>query len=172
MMQAIVRTFRPDEWLVYKVLRLRSLEDTPSAFGSTLGLELLRADTEWAERVRIAATSGKDCALFAQLAGAPSGLVWAKADASDPHTINIFQMWVAPEARGRGYGSALLNAAIHWARQYGAHIAKLGVTCGDTPAVRLYRRAGFRDVGAKEPIREGSEVLAQTMVLSLVEIAT
>jgi ribosomal protein S18 acetylase RimI-like enzyme len=171
MMQAIARAFRPDEWLVYKVLRLRSLEDAPSAFGSTLALELLRADTEWTERVRIAATSNSDCALFAEIEGVPSGLVWAKADGNDPHTINIFQMWVAPEARSRGLGSALLNAAIHWARQYGAHFAKLGVTCGDTPAVRLYKRAGFRDIGAKELIREGSEVLAQTMVLSLVDIA-
>jgi ribosomal protein S18 acetylase RimI-like enzyme len=137
-----------------------------------LALELLRADTEWTERVKISATSGNDCALFAEIEGVPSGLVWAKADVSDPHTINIFQMWVAPEARGHGLGGALLNAAIHWARQYGAHFAKLGVSCGDTPAFRLYKRAGFRDIGAKEPIREGSEVLAQTMVLSLVEIAT
>jgi GNAT superfamily N-acetyltransferase len=171
-MRAIVRTFMPDEWLVYKELRLRSLEDTPNAFGSTLALELLRADTEWTERVRIAGTSGKDCALFAQLARVPSGLVLAKADASDPHTVNLFQMWVAPEARDRGLGGALLNAAIDWARHYGAHFTKLGVTWGDTPAVRLYRRAGFREMGATEPLREGSEVLAQTMVLSLVEIAT
>jgi len=170
-MQTIVRTLRPDDWPAYKALRLRSLQDAPSAFGSTLALELSRPDHEWTERVNLSPTSGNDCALFVEVDGVPSGLVWAKVDASDPDTVNIFQMWVAPEVRGRGLGGALLSAAINWAKQHRARFAKLGVTCGDTPAVRMYRRAGFCEIGAKEPIREGSDVLAQTMVLSLAEIA-
>jgi ribosomal protein S18 acetylase RimI-like enzyme len=165
--QTSVRRFNPAEWSLYKTLRLRSLEDSPSAFGSTLDLELERTDAAWTERLQNAVSSGQDCALIAEVKEAPSGLVWAKADANDPGIVNIFQMWVAPEARGRGVGDALLQAAIHWARQYGARFAKLGVTCGDTPAVRLYQRAGFVEFGAREPIRAGSVVLAQNMVLAL-----
>ena len=165
--QTSVRNFKPAEWPIYKALRLRSLEDSPSAFGSTLDLELQRTDAAWTERLQNAVSSGQDCALIAEVEGTASGLVWAKVDASDPRTVNIFQMWVAPEARGRGVGDALLQAAIYWARKYGAHFAKLGVTSGDTPAVRLYQRAGFAEVGAKEPIRAGSAVLAQNMVLTL-----
>lgn len=165
--QTSVRTFKPEEWPIYKALRLRSLEDSPSTFGSTLDLELQRTDAAWIEQLQRAVSSGQDCALIAEADGTPSGLVWAKADASDPSTVNLFQMWVAPEARGRGVGGALLQAAINWATKHGAHFAKLGVASGDTSAVRLYQRAGFAEFGAKEPIREGSVILAQNMVLAL-----
>ena len=86
-----------------------------------------------------------------------------------PYTY--FKMWVAPSARGRGLGDTLLKAAIHWAAQYGASCVKLGATCGNTPAIRLYQRAGFVELGATEPIRPGSAVLAQNMVLALAKSA-
>ena len=171
MTQLSVRRFTPAEWPIYKALRLQSLEDSPNAFGSTLELELERTDATWAERLQNAAFSGHDCALLAEVEGAPSGLIWAKFDANDPGTVNIFQMWVAPRIRGRGVGEALLRAAIHWAKQYGARFAKLGATCGDTPAVRLYQRVGFAEFGAREPIRTGNAFLAQNMVLSLAKSA-
>lgn len=166
--QTRVRHFKPDEWLIYKALRLRSLEDSPMAFGSTLDLESQRPDAVWAERLRNAVASEHDCVLLAEMDGAACGLVWAKADASDPRTVKLFQMWVAPEARGRGLGDALLQAAIEWARQAGAHFVKLGVAVGDTPSARLYQRAGFVDDGADEPIRAGSTLLSQGMVLKLI----
>jgi ribosomal protein S18 acetylase RimI-like enzyme len=166
-----VRSFTPAEWPIYKALRLRALEESPNAFGSTLALELERTDTAWTERLKNAVSSGQDCAFLAEFEGTPSGSVWAKADPSDPSTVHILQMWVAPSTRGRGVGDALLKAAIHWATQYGARFAKLGVTCGDTPAVRLYQRAGFVELGAPEPIRPSSALLAQNMVLALEESA-
>jgi ribosomal protein S18 acetylase RimI-like enzyme len=166
-----VRSFSPEEWPIYKALRLQALEESPNAFGSTLAMELERTDNAWTERLKNAASSGQDCAFLAESAGTPSGLVWAKADPNDPSTVHILQMWVAPSARGRGVGYTLLKAAILWAKQYGARSAKLGVTCGDTSASRLYQRAGFVELGAPEPIRPGSALLAQSMVLALEESA-
>ncbi len=165
--QPFVRRFLPSEWPIYKALRLQSLNDSPDAFGSTLDQELARTDAAWAERLQSAESSGQDCALLAELGGTPSGLVWAKVDSTDPRTVNIFQMWVAPQARARGVGEALLRAALQWATDYGAHEARLSVTCGDTPATRLYRRVGFVEFGDSEPIRPGSNLQARKMVLSL-----
>lgn len=169
--QISVRRFNPAEWPIYKALRLRALEESPNAFGSTLDLEREQTDAAWTERLQNAVSSGQDCALIAEVEGTPSGLVWAKADANDSGTVNIFQMWVAPQARGRGVGDALLQAAIHWAKQYGARFAKLGATCGDNPAVRLYQRTGFVEFGATEPIRAGSAVLIQNMILAIAKNA-
>ena len=162
-----VRSFSHAEWPLYKALRLRALEESPNAFGSTLALELKRTDIAWCERLKNAASSGQDCAFLAEVEGTPSGLAWAKADPYDPSTVHILQMWVAPNARGRGVGDTLLKAAIHWAKQHGASSVKLGASCGNTPAIRLYQRAGFVQIGAMEPIRPGSTVLAQNMVLAL-----
>jgi len=163
--QISIRRFESAEWRTYKALRLCSLEDSPDAFASTLDRELARPDTVWAERLQNAVGSGQNCVLIAEVEGTPSGLVWAKVDATDPVSVNLFQMWVTPEARGRGVGNALLQAALDWARQYGARSVKLGVTCGDTAALRLYQRAGFVALGATEPIREGNAVLIQNIEL-------
>jgi ribosomal protein S18 acetylase RimI-like enzyme len=76
-------------------------------------------------------------------------------------------MWVAPEARGRGVAVALLDASIAWARSIGAQCVRLGVVSGNDAATRLYRRAGFRDVGAPEPLRPGSAAFEQAMQLDL-----
>jgi ribosomal protein S18 acetylase RimI-like enzyme len=166
-----VRSFNPSEWPIYKALRLRALEESPNAFGSTLALEIERPDTAWNERLKNAASSGQDCVFLAEFEGTPSGLVWAKADPNELSTVHILPMWVAPNARGRGIGDKLLRAAILWAKQYGASFVKLGATCGNTPAIRLYQRAGFVEIGATEPIHSGSALLAQNMVLALAKSA-
>jgi ribosomal protein S18 acetylase RimI-like enzyme len=97
------------------------------------------------------------------------GLVWAKCDAGDAGIVNLFQMWVAPEARGRGVAAALLDEAVAWARSIQARIVQLGVVCDNEPAIQLYVRKGFCNVGTPEPIRPGSALLEQTMHLRLAD---
>lgn len=163
----IVRPLAASEWADYRDARLRSLADSPDAFGSTLADEQARSDEAWAERLARAAASGVDCPLAAARGGAVIGLLWAKQDAADPGVVNLFQMWVAPESRGRGVAAALLRAATGWAGARGANVVQLGVTCGDSAAVRLYLRAGFKEYGVPEPLRPGSLLLSQTMRLAL-----
>jgi GNAT superfamily N-acetyltransferase len=162
-----VRTIHPSEWQIYRAIRLRALSEAPEAFGSTLSAELRRPDALWRERLSLAATSGQDLPLFAVSETEPVGLAWAKVDMADPSTVNLFQMWVAPECRRQGVGSLLLDHAVQWARAQGAHQLCLGVTCGDTPAFCLYTRAGFVAIGEPEPLREGSLQQAQNMRLAL-----
>jgi RimJ/RimL family protein N-acetyltransferase len=58
-----------------------------------------------------------------------------------------FGMMVAADARGRGVGSALLSAAIDWARQAGAHKVALQVWPHNEAAIALYRKFGFEQEG-------------------------
>lgn len=162
-----VRPLRPDEWPLYREIRLRALQDAPDAFGSTFAAEQARPDALWASRLAAAATSGQDLALVAEDAGAAMGLAWCKLAAAEPGVADVFQMWVAPGARGRGLGAALLDACIAFARASGVQSLRLGVTLAESPAMRLYRSRGFEAVGAPEPLREGSGLMAQTMRLAL-----
>jgi ribosomal protein S18 acetylase RimI-like enzyme len=165
-----IRRFAPHEWPAYRALRLRSLADAPNAFGSSLKAEEAWAHELWMARLTAAAVSGRDCPLVAESAeadGTMFGLLWAKCDAEDAGIVNLFQMWVAPEARGRGVAAALLDEAVAWARSIEARLVQLGVVCDNNAAVQLYTRAGFRKVGALEPIRPGSALLEQTMHLDL-----
>jgi ribosomal protein S18 acetylase RimI-like enzyme len=166
-----IRRFAPREWPAYRGLRLRSLADAPDAFGSSFKAEEAWAHELWMARLAAASVSGRDCPLVAQAeaGGAMLGLVWAKCDAGDAGIVNLFQMWVAPEARGRGVASALLDEAVAWARAIGAHLVRLGVVRSNEAAIRLYVRKGFRDVGTPAPIRPGSAMLEQTMQLQLVQ---
>ncbi len=57
--------------------------------------------------------------------------------------FGIRMLGVAPEARGRGVGTALLVACLDRARQAGAVRAVLHSTASMTAAHRIYMRAGF-----------------------------
>jgi GNAT superfamily N-acetyltransferase len=160
-----IRRFEPNEWRTYMDLRLRSLAESPDAFGSTLELEQQRILEEWRSRLSAGAMSSTDLPLLAQCDLSPAGLAWARISPTESSVASLFQMWVAPEFRGRGLGTQLLQAAISWARTQKVAALHLGVTVGDTPSMRLYSAAGFQLNGAMQPLREGSHVLAQPMCL-------
>lgn len=163
----IVRRFCADEWRVYRDLRLRALADSPAAFSNTLSEEGARLDLEWACRLALGADSETSLPVVAEEQGAPIGLAWGRIDTSNLDVAVLYQMWVAPTHRGVGAGQMLLSAVIAWARGANASFLDLGVTCGDSPARRLYERAGFKPMGVPQPLRPGSTVLAQWMRLEL-----
>lgn len=170
-----IRRFTAREWPAYRALRLRSLADAPEAFGSSFQAEEAWAQELWMARLTAASVSGRDCPLVAESAGPDGavtdmlGLLWAKCDAEDAGIVNLFQMWVAPEARGHGVAATLVDEALAWARSIRAHTVRLGVVCSNQAAIRLYLRKGFRDVGTPAPIRPGSPLLEQTMCLNLMQ---
>jgi ribosomal protein S18 acetylase RimI-like enzyme len=105
--------------------------------------------------------------LLAEAGTEPIGLAWGRIEASSPEVANLYQLWIAPEYRRLGTGQMLLETVIAWAREAKARRLALDVTCGDTPAMRLYRRAGFEPVGQPQPLRPGSDLLEQPMLLEL-----
>ena len=59
-------------------------------------------------------------------------------------------MLVAREWRGRGVGSALMAAAIEWARGRGdIHKLSLGVFAHNAAAIALYEKFGFVEEGRR-----------------------
>lgn len=72
----------------------------------------------------------------------PIGLVLASR--VGPGVAHITQFCVAPEYRGRGIGSALLQHTLDALRQAGFEGITLTVTESNAPAVRLYESFGFQ----------------------------
>jgi ribosomal protein S18 acetylase RimI-like enzyme len=163
----VVRQLAPDEWRLYRTLRLAALEESPDAFGSTVAHESARTDAEWASRLSRGAESSRELPLVAEVDNEPSGLAWVRLDDEHDGVAHVYQMWVAPAKRGRGVGRALLDAAIAWARSVGAQTVVLGVTIGNSQAAHLYEAAGFVATGSEKPLRPGSELRSRAMRLSL-----
>ncbi|MBX3707193.1 MAG: GNAT family N-acetyltransferase [Pseudomonadales bacterium] len=155
-----------DRWAVYRALRLAALEDAPDAFGSTHADACRLTDAEWQARLT-GLLPERDLPLVAVVDGVPGGLAWGRMDTGESRSAHLYQMWVAPAFRGRGAGRVLVATVIDWARSIGAERILLSVTCGDTPARRLYESAGFRPDGEPEPIRPGADLLAQPLRLDL-----
>lgn len=66
--------------------------------------------------------------------------------ASRPGVLVLDGLCVAPEHRGRGIGTALLDAATDLARDRGLRAVGLSVVDANPRAEALYRRLGFRPV--------------------------
>jgi RimJ/RimL family protein N-acetyltransferase len=63
------------------------------------------------------------------------------------HGFGEIGMAVGREWRGRGVGTALLAAAIEWARECGLHKLSLSVFPHNAAAIALYRKFGFIEEG-------------------------
>lgn len=62
----------------------------------------------------------------------------------------LLALAVAPEARGRGLGCALVAAAVDEFRRRGVESARVVTATGNDAALRCYEVAGFRRAGADE----------------------
>ena len=113
------------------------------------------ADDVWQDQFERGVAADEFVTFFAE-DDAPVGMTGAMI--RDGH-LNIFGMWVAPEARGLGFGRALLEAVFTWGKIRGAGSARLAVTIGNDIGGRLYANAGFEPTGETEPLRDGSELM-------------
>lgn len=55
------------------------------------------------------------------------------------------ELYVVPDRRGHGHGSALLEAAEHVTRASGGELLEINVDGGDVDARRFYERHGYRN---------------------------
>jgi RimJ/RimL family protein N-acetyltransferase len=77
-------------------------------------------------------------------------------------------MLVDRDWRGRGVGSALLQATIDWARDHGLHKLSLEVFAHNTAAITLYRKCGFVEEGHRvKHYRRASGELWDSIVMGL-----
>jgi ribosomal protein S18 acetylase RimI-like enzyme len=131
------------DWPRTRAIRLRALADAPDAFGSTLEREQGFSDDDWRQRLARA-----DAATFlASIDGRDVGI--AVAAASGEGDAELYAMWAAPEARGKGVGDNLVRSAVAWARERGFKRISLGVSDRNVPAIRLYARHGFEPTGER-----------------------
>ncbi|MGC5021314.1 GNAT family N-acetyltransferase [Micromonospora sp. DT47] len=139
-----LRTLTPEDWAVWRELRLAALAEAPSAFGSQLADWQGEGDREERWRARLSIPNSYNALVV--LDGEPAGMA-SGVPTSEKYAVELISMWVAPAARGRGVGDELVRAVERWARQAGAEALRLAVAEGNEAATELYQRNGFTDTG-------------------------
>ena len=141
-MTVSIQRIRPNEWQLLRDIRLRSLLDSPEAFGQRYDEASAGTDDDWMSNARASASGGRRSWFIARDAGdTPVGVVQARR--RPPSDCLLFSMWVAPEARRRGVGALLVDAVQDWGSSWGAQRVVLWVLAANEVAMRFYYRIGF-----------------------------
>ncbi|MFE3170705.1 GNAT family N-acetyltransferase [Amycolatopsis sp. NPDC059090] len=143
----VVRELSVDNWAEWRDLRLAALREDPEAFSSKLADWQGEGDAEarWRARLRDVSLN-----VLADLDGIPAGMVSGHLSERGDKA-ELMSMWVAPSARGRGVGDALVRAVVRWSEGRGAGELALRVAGGNEYALALYQRHGFVERPLSEP---------------------
>lgn len=157
-----IERITPEIAMLFKDVRLRALQDTPSAFGSTYTREAQFPDSEWIHRAN--RWSGEiGIGYLAMDEGQACGIAGAFLLENDPRKANLISMWTAPSHRQRGVGRMLVNEVIAWARGRGAQTLLLMVTSVNQEAMVFYECLGFQRTGRTEPYPNDPAIIEYEM---------
>jgi len=88
--------------------------------------------------------------LIAEADGKPVGWAFAHDETGEVFVIEterhhgyLAELYVVPEARGKGFGRALIEGCEAWARARGHTLLAIGVLAKNPSAVRAYEGAGY-----------------------------
>ncbi len=130
-----------EQWSLWRELRLQALEESPYAFSSTLAEWQGAGDQEQRWRLRL---ENVDFNAIATLDDRNAGMV---SGVLENGRVELISMWVAPFARGRKIGDALVDSVVRWAEGMNITTVELRVKEHNLQAIALYVRHGFKDVG-------------------------
>ena len=155
-----LRLLGPDDAERFQRLRLRGLQNTPEAFGTTYEEDLALPLAVVAERLQPARAPAGRAVVGAFLDGVLVGFAGCMQEPKrkSRHKAVVWGTYVAPEARGRGVGRRLLERLIGEARGWdGVERLTLSVVERAHAARRLYAALGFEPFG-REPdaFRQGA----------------
>lgn len=153
-----VRRLTPDDWAVWRDVRLAALADAPHAYGSTLAHEQGFDEARWRDRVAPENGVMAVALLDERVVGAVGGHTPPGTD----HVL-LVAMWVHPEFRGGGAGDALVGDVLAWARENGWRRVVARVVDGNAAARRLFVRHGFVATGAREPLESDTTVSTEVL---------
>jgi GNAT superfamily N-acetyltransferase len=153
-----VRRVAPDEWQVFREVRLAALADAPYAYLTTLAEAQAQPPQLWQDR--IAASPH----FLATVDGVAAGITVV---ITTDNGREIVAVWVAPGARGGGVIEALIDAAVSWAREQDDVQLGLWVVEGNERAERAYARYGFRRTGRTQAVPGRPEEIEVEMAYAL-----
>lgn len=125
------------------IIRKMKLEDIPQV----AAIERLCFSAPWNENMIISSWESRlSCWLIAEIDGCVAGYVGSEAVLDSADMMNIA---VAPEYRKRGIAEALIKALVEHLQQRDILFLLLEVRVSNAPAIALYNKLCFEQVGRR-----------------------
>lgn len=156
-----IRRLGPEDWQLWRDVRLAALADAPYAYSSTLEREEVFAEAVW--RGRLSAHGSMTAVAFE--GAEPAGTI-AAFTPPETEVPTLVAAWVDPAYRGRGVGDTLVAEVQAWAEETGRRRIELQVADGNDRARRLFLRHGFVPTGEFEPLESNPATRTELMVWS------
>lgn len=85
----------------------------------------------------------------------------------------LYSIAIDSACRGQGIGEMLLNHMIEKSRELGCDIMTLEVRSGNTAAIELYKKLGFKEVGRRKGYyrKEKEDAILMDKELAVIEIS-
>lgn len=133
-----IRRLGPDDFEIYRTIRLTALRTLPEAFATTEATEARRTPAELQERL------STSIVLAADEDGRTVGLAGLRPNdgPKERHKAFVWGVFVDPSAQRRGIARALLGRLIEAAPE-GVEQLTLSVLVTNQPAIALYESLGF-----------------------------
>lgn len=155
-----------EDAFVFKDVRLRALQESPTAFSSTYAKEAPYPDEEWRRRAARCDGDGR-IGFLAYDDDRACGMVFCFQEEPDETEGTIVSMWVDPGFRRAGVGRLLIDSVVDWARGRGMRGLKLMVTSVNHGAIAFYERNGFRMSGKTGPYPNDPAITEYEMTLAV-----
>lgn len=139
-----VRALGPDDWAVYREVRLAALAADPDSFFRSVDEEAAYDESVW--RSRLGSSNART--WVAWCASDPVATVTVLLGRPDAEAAELVGLWVAPAARGRGLGHRLIGEGLRWAQAHGLARLTLWVADDNVRVRGLYDSVGFAPTGA------------------------
>jgi ribosomal protein S18 acetylase RimI-like enzyme len=163
-----IRRIQPGEGTALRDIRLRAICDTPDAFAVSLANTLAQSDAGWTTWATVNARGESSIMYVAEDAPLWIGMAGGMLDTAHPEGVaDLISVWVDPDYRGRGLGRRLVEQVAAWARGRAVRRLELWVTEGNTAAIELYSRCGFRVIGGRRPLPSQPALAERRMVRDL-----
>lgn len=138
-----VRVLTPADLAAFRALHRFAMTESPLGTVETPATDAAKSDAE----ITAMLTRGEAWGVFDGERMLGKLTIDALPYDSLKHVCWLHAVYLHPDARGKGAGAALLEAALAGASAKGADRAALWVNAENGPALRLYERLGFRETG-------------------------
>ncbi|WP_439272114.1 GNAT family N-acetyltransferase [Pseudochrobactrum sp. HB0163] len=140
----IIRQLLPDDFAIFKKIRLEALQLHPEAYSSAYEDWVKFSDEEWRQKLKTPVFAAFDGEEAVGLIG-----LWPQTGARTAHRAVVVMVYVKSAMRRQGIAQKLLQVVESHARENGISQLELSVLADNQNAWQLYRREGYREFGRR-----------------------